>query len=61
MRRSHKKPILRNSCASKRRYDSKHEAEATAEDQMNLDPDLKLRVYQCPYCAGWHLTKVKML
>ncbi len=45
----------------KRRYDSKDEAEAIAEDQMNLNPDLKLRVYRCIKCASWHLTKQRML
>lgn len=56
-----KKNPLINSCSGKRRYALRHEAEQVAADQMNFDLDVKLRVYKCPHCNNWHLTKDKVL
>ena len=43
----------------KNRYNSKREAEEVAMQQelMFASEGLKLRVYHCAFCGGWHLTK----
>lgn len=45
----------------KNRYNSKKEAETVAEEQEIIfaKDDLKLKVYLCPSCSGWHLTRTK--
>lgn len=43
------------SCLAKRRYPSKKLAVAA----RTLKGGLKLSVYRCPACEGWHLTKGK--
>lgn len=44
----------------KNRYATRAEAEMVAAQQMlifaNSQPDLKLSVYKCGFCGGWHLT-----
>jgi hypothetical protein len=46
-----------NICTSKRRFTTKKLAEAAAEYQMLLKPELDLSVYTCGQCGGWHLTR----
>ena len=43
-------------CDSKRRYVTPQEAERSAKTARRKR-DEKLRVYRCPHCQGWHLTK----
>lgn len=43
-------------CSSKRRYLSPQEAEKNAKVARRKRNE-RLRVYRCPHCAGWHLTK----
>ena len=45
-----------SSCGRKVRYVSEVVALRTAIANMRRDRDIKLWVYQCPYCSGWHLT-----
>ncbi|HEX6461953.1 MAG TPA: hypothetical protein VFZ58_01625 [Candidatus Saccharimonadales bacterium] len=42
-------------------YAHKHEAEQAAEEAMLLRPEVKLRIYKCMNCGGWHLTRVREL
>lgn len=42
-------------CASKNRYATRAEAEATAA-ACAAHGRGGLAVYRCPYCGGWHLT-----
>lgn len=48
-------------CSGKRRYRDKREADralhrlAASERQ-----EVPCRAYECPHCAGWHLTKREM-
>ncbi len=57
-----KKPFIpapiAKSCG-KNRYHSCAEAKKVAREQEMLfsSSDLKLKVYHCPMCGGWHLTK----
>jgi hypothetical protein len=46
-------------CHGKRRYDSESQAQRVAEEQglLNFAEDLKLSVYRCHICTGWHLTR----
>ena len=47
----------RRSCG-KVRYGSEREAKLVAEQQeLIFTNNLQLKVYHCPYCGGWHLTK----
>lgn len=43
----------------KNRYASEREALEVAEQQEIIfaNQGLKLKVYHCPFCGGWHLTK----
>ena len=43
-------------CGRKVRYSSKEAAEAKANRSMRIYSSPPLKVYQCPYCHGWHLT-----
>ena len=43
-------------CESKQRYDSPTEAEKQVK-VARRKRDQRLRVYRCPHCMGWHLTK----
>jgi hypothetical protein len=44
-------------CSNKVRYGSRDQAEAVKSDQENMNPDIKLKVYKCLDCGGWHLTR----
>lgn len=44
-------------CKSKRRFDNEQSALKAADNQMLLNMSLKLSVYKCDYCTGWHLTR----
>jgi len=44
------------SCRKKKRYPSQHEAKVAASCCRNRR-GVKLRVYPCEICGGWHLTK----
>ena len=41
----------------KKRYATKYEAERVAAHQKLENRAPNLRVYRCPDCGGWHLTK----
>ena len=43
-------------CLKKKHYPTKHEAESSGAMQEMLQ-NIKLKVYQCPRCKLWHLTK----
>lgn len=43
-------------CKSKRRYPSEKFAEKVAR-RATRQRGLALRVYPCPLCQGWHITK----
>lgn len=51
-------PAPRQKCGGKNRYTTRQEAELVAEQQMLLfaSEGLRLYVYHCAYCGGWHLT-----
>lgn len=42
-------------CLKKRRFVTQEEAQATAT-HVYKTAGLKLNVYKCPVCGGWHLT-----
>lgn len=44
-------------CESKRRFPTEEQAEQAAETQMLTDMRLELKVYHCPHCHTWHLTR----
>jgi len=43
----------------KNRYNSRNEAEKVAREQELIfaNQNLKLNIYHCALCGGWHLTK----
>lgn len=43
-------------CGSKFRYRTKQEALYFAAKRVGSGKAGYLRVYQCPYCHGWHMT-----
>lgn len=43
-------------CLKKRKYKTEAEALSGGAMQEILNP-IKLKVYQCPRCKDWHLTK----
>lgn len=43
------------SCKSKNRYETFWQAHVVANEQMERHPGLKLHIYECDYCSGWHL------
>jgi len=51
-------PADRQKSCGKNRYDSRQEAEIVAREQEVLDQldELRLKVYHCALCGGWHLT-----
>jgi len=51
--------IERRMCSRKSRYDTLGRAEKYIDRQIKDDPELYLRVYFCPICSGFHLTKQK--
>lgn len=44
-------------CSDKRRFRDQDRAQKTADYSMYKNPELFLRVYFCPFCHGFHLTK----
>lgn len=46
----------RQMCSRKRRHAKRCRAEAVAEHQMRISGDT-LRIYSCPFCHGFHITK----
>lgn len=61
MSRKHpvKLPLPTPRSCGKNRYSSRSEAESVAEslELQDLTRELRLRVYHCMLCGGWHLTK----
>lgn len=51
------KAWLEHVCWRKLAYPKKAQAEEAAQKGMEARPHLRLRVYQCPWCSNWHLTK----
>jgi len=49
------KDIRRSECERKKRYASEAEARATADHQARASGK-ELKVYECPWCRGWHLS-----
>lgn len=49
---------LWRSCGKKTRYGDEHAALHMAKKQEGLH-GIKLKVYSCKYCGGWHLAKFK--
>jgi hypothetical protein len=47
--------IRHSQCGRKKRYPSEDEARATADHQARAT-GRELRVYECPWCRGWHLS-----
>jgi hypothetical protein len=43
-------------CYKKSRYPTEQRARLYA-DKAEADRGVKLRVYSCPICMGWHMTK----
>ena len=46
-------------CRTKRRFANEVVAKREAETRELINYDLKLNVYRCQYCQGWHLTRQK--
>lgn len=44
-------------CGGKRRYASPEVARSVGLENMTLNPELSLWMYQCPDCRGWHHTR----
>jgi len=49
------KEIQRQECRRKRRYETEADARATADHQARAS-GRELKVYECPWCRGWHLS-----
>jgi hypothetical protein len=47
--------IRRSECGKKKRYETEDEARATADHQARAR-GRELKIYQCPWCRGWHLS-----
>ena len=43
-------------CKSKKSYDSEYQAKYSADEFARIRGG-KTRVYLCPYCHKWHITK----
>jgi hypothetical protein len=56
----HRLPAVPKQCGGKNVYRSRVEAETVAREQELLsslrEPDVRLDVYHCALCGGWHLT-----
>jgi hypothetical protein len=48
----------RRQCTGKRRYRDRDEAKRVRQHQAKIVHD-DLRIYDCPFCQGVHLTKTK--
>ena len=51
------KEHYRRGCARKRRYADHIAALVFAIERMEATPGLKLDVYRCQFCHGWHLCR----
>lgn len=51
---------MRRSCQTKRAYSSAEAAGQAAADRKRDGAEEDLRVYQCPFCKEFHLTKSKL-
>jgi hypothetical protein len=47
--------IRRSECGKKKRYATEDEARATADHQARAS-GRELKVYECSWCRGWHLS-----
>ena len=45
-------------CREKKRFQSKLAAEQASDELEIINPGLKLSVYKCNSCGGWHLTRL---
>ena len=51
---------VENDCARKILYDNEADARKAVRHRMAGDDGAPfLRVYRCPWCAGWHLTHTR--
>lgn len=50
--------LATNDCLRKNRYDSREQAEGVAKQRMAV-AHVKLKVYGCALCGGFHLAKAK--
>ena len=46
-------------CKKKRKHFTEAGAKEVAKHQMKKNQNLKLEVYKCNFCTGWHLTRKK--
>lgn len=46
---------LEKMCFTKKRYNTKEECDLKIPE-INENREVKLRSYNCPICAGWHLS-----
>ena len=53
----HKPFHFASHCAQKRRFATEKAAEQVVDDQIFIDSKVKLSVYKCEHCSGWHLTR----
>ena len=51
--------LATNDCLRKQRYESREIAEQTATRRMREGCGVKLKVYGCCLCGGFHLAKAK--
>jgi hypothetical protein len=49
------KEIRRSECGKKKRYETYDDARATADHQARTT-GRELKVYECSWCRGWHLS-----
>ena len=47
--------IRRSECGKKKRYETREDARATADHQARTTGK-ELKVYECAWCRGWHLS-----
>lgn len=52
-----RKPVAIWNCQKKRRWETRDEADKTAQHIWEESQD-ELRPYKCHLCEGWHLTNV---
>lgn len=50
--------FLRSSCSTKKRYPDEKVATKIA-NKKGYERGVKLRVYGCTLCGGWHMTKTE--
>ena len=52
--------LVWNCCLRKKRYRTENEAEKGIKRYEEIRPKEQLRVYFCPYCFGFHITKTEL-